>query len=409
MGSAKSIDALVAKHAILEISSNQEFRVADDFSRGKSVPIPRSADILQWHMEFIKAAEIPKRVLDGAANFRYANADTGVDFRHPALVDRYLGNSGRMTGDKADNTTGDKLDRTGDKTGNTTGDKLGRTDETGIQFDHNYFWFDAVSGSKVPIDDNGHGTHTMSVAPLDGMSQYGRWGWHPELYLKCLQFFLSPTDLQGQNPRPDLRPHVIGNSYACPVKEGCSKITFHAAILALKRAGIFFVTSAGNDGQFGCGSISNPPAVDPLSFTVAASEYNSYARFKNSSIGPVAGRTVAIDLIAPGADITGAILNNDYAARSGTSAAAPQVAAAALIVMAACPHLERKVDRVATILRRSASPKYSTLNCGKDHSKRIPNNEFGFGFLNVNRAITMCQKQYSSFKTISEKTQHYKI
>jgi serine protease AprX len=32
---------------------------------------------------------------------------------------------------------------------------------------------------------------------------------NPSTYIECLQFFVAPTDLQGKNPRIDLRPHSM--------------------------------------------------------------------------------------------------------------------------------------------------------------------------------------------------------
>jgi serine protease AprX len=31
----------------------------------------------------------------------------------------------------------------------------------------------------------------------------------PQTFLNCLQFFAAPTDLNGQNRNPDLRPHTV--------------------------------------------------------------------------------------------------------------------------------------------------------------------------------------------------------
>ncbi len=38
----------------------------------------------------------------------------------------------------------------------------------------------------------------------------------PATYSECYQWFIAPTDLNGQNPRPDLAPDVINNSWGCP-------------------------------------------------------------------------------------------------------------------------------------------------------------------------------------------------
>ena len=45
----------------------------------------------------------------------------------------------------------------------------------------------------------------------------------PATYTECFQFFIAPTDLNGQNPDPTLRPHVMNNSWICPPSEGCAR------------------------------------------------------------------------------------------------------------------------------------------------------------------------------------------
>ncbi len=36
----------------------------------------------------------------------------------------------------------------------------------------------------------------------------------PEAYIKCLQWFLAPTDTSGNNPDPTKRPHIIYLPYS---------------------------------------------------------------------------------------------------------------------------------------------------------------------------------------------------
>ena len=120
--------------------------------------------------------------------------------------------------------------------------------------DHNYNWHDSIhndiSGNggnvcgfdtQAPCDDNGHGTHTTGTTSGDdgagnqvGVAPGAKWiGCHnmdenvgrPETYTECFQWFIAPTDLTNQNPRPDLRPDVINNSWTCPASELCAPTT----------------------------------------------------------------------------------------------------------------------------------------------------------------------------------------
>ncbi|MCP6756445.1 hypothetical protein NL533_32960, partial [Klebsiella pneumoniae] len=58
-----------------------------------------------------------------------------------------------------------------------------------------------------------------SAAPI-GVAPEARWigcrnmengVGRPSTYIECLQFFLAPTDLAGNNPNPALRPNIVNN------------------------------------------------------------------------------------------------------------------------------------------------------------------------------------------------------
>src|SRR5205814_10517570 len=167
----------------------------------------------------------------------------------------------------------------------------------GSTADHNYNWHDSIhsdiSGngsnpcgfdSQQPCDDNGHGTHTTGTTSGDdgsgnqvGVAPGAKWiGCHnmdenvgrPETYSECFQWFIAPTDLNNQNPNPDLSPDVINNSWGCPPEEGCTNVTVLQTIVENTRAaGIVVVVSAGNDGS-GCESVVDPAAIYDASFSV---------------------------------------------------------------------------------------------------------------------------------------------
>jgi serine protease AprX len=59
---------------------------------------------------------------------------------------------------------------------------------------------------------------------------------------------LAPTDLGGNNPNPDLRPHATGHSYGC-ARQRCPDFeAIRDAVEALRASGIFVVVAAGNNG-----------------------------------------------------------------------------------------------------------------------------------------------------------------
>src|SRR5690606_18118605 len=152
---------------------------------------------LEWGLSNIRAPEAWEAFGAQGEGIVVANIDTGVQFDHPALVNQYRGNLGGS-------------------------------------FDHNYNWFDpaGVCGSPEsgPCDNADHGTHTMGTIVGDdlagnqiGVAPRARWiaakgcedlNCSNEALLSSGQWLLAPTDLNGENPRPDLRPNIINNSWS---------------------------------------------------------------------------------------------------------------------------------------------------------------------------------------------------
>lgn len=350
---------------------------------------------IQWNIRKIGADKVWS---NGLARSRgqgvtYAIADTGVEYKHPNIRNNYMGL---------------------------------RSDGT---YNHNYAWYDGVRkpvaaggrtqsrcgvASNEPCDDQGHGTHVTGTAVGGdgfGVAPGARWiGCRnmdnglgaPVTYLICLNFFLAPHDLQGRNPRPELRPHVIGNSYGCPDSEGCSKRAMKAAVEALRAAGIFMSVSAGNEGP-SCGTVDAPPALEPLVFSVGATdESDKLAPF--SSRGPVTidgQQWRKPDISAPGVGILAAYPGDGMRRLSGTSMASPHVSGAVILLTANCPCLERDNERLQAILQSTAvhlMPPAGERLCGQDNAKSVPNNFFGYGRIDVENAVNVCRELCSSFK-----------
>ena len=163
----------------------------------------------------------------------------------------------------------------------------------GSTANHNYNRHDSIhSGGGAcgpnrvePCDDHGHGTHTTGTAAgFDGgTNQIGvapgaKWigcrnmdvgNGTPATYTECFQFFIAPTDLNGQNLDPTLRPYVMNNSWGCPPSEGCAADTLRTIIENTEAAGIFVEASAGNSGS-SCSTVSDPPAIYAASYSTGA-------------------------------------------------------------------------------------------------------------------------------------------
>jgi serine protease AprX len=205
----------------------------------------------------------------------------------------------------------------------------------------------------------------------------------PARYTECFEWFLAPTDARGENPRPDLAPHVINNSWGCPPSEGCTDPNVLQAVVDhVAAAGIFVVVAAGNSGS-ACSTVTDAPAPYASSFTVGATTLSDeIAGF--SSRGPAAGSgRLKPDISAPGVGIRTSTPPSGFRSFSGTSAAAPHVTGAVALLWSASPELVGRVASTAALLERTAAPLTSAQDCAGFPGSHVPNAVFGFGRLDV--------------------------
>ena len=326
---------------------------------------------ITWNVSQVKAPQAWALGFKGTGMV-VAGADTGVQWDHPALKSHYRGWNGTTV-------------------------------------NHSYNWHDATSAhSQTPVDPQFHGTFTMSEMVGDdgvgnqvGVAPGAKWiacrnmdqngNGTPAEYIECFDFLLAPYPYnQPSLANPAMAPDVINNSWDCPTTEGCSVNTLLQVVNTVRAAGIVPVMAAGNTGP-GCSTVNLPPAIYANAISVGATDsYNNIAVF--SSRGPVtadgSGR-LKPELVAPGQYITGAIAyNNMYQAYwSGTSMAAPEVAGAVAILWQAKPSLIGNVTLTLTYLTQNATQLTSTQTCGNYHGASIPNTAFGYGLLNILKAV----------------------
>jgi subtilisin family serine protease len=215
----------------------------------------------------------------------------------------------------------------------------------------------------------------------------------PITYSECYEWFVAPTDLEGNNPDPEAAPHVINNSWSCPDWEGCDDLTVLRTVVEnVRAAGIVTIHAAGNSGP-DCGTIDEPAAIYDASFTVGATSGktvdNEYiAGF--SSRGPaVIGEEINLkpDVTAPGQSINSSLPGGIYGILSGTSMAAPHVAGLVALAISADPSLSGQVDQLEQLISRSALAKTSAENCGGVPGDQVPNNVYGYGRIDALNTI----------------------
>ena len=374
-GNRAAVEALAARPDVQAIESDAAFTVQLEQPETQAPQAPQAPATAGWDLTWINVPSV-WALGDTGQNTVYANADTGVQWDHPALKAHYRGWNGSTA-------------------------------------DHNYNWWDAIHSDidgngnpcgfnlAVPCDDNGHGTHTMGTGVGDdgagnqiGVAPGAKWigcrnmdanVGRPSTYIECMQFFLAPTDLNGNNPDPSKRPDAVGNSYGCPSSELCNANSLLTAMDSLRAAGIFMAVSAGNSGS-ACSTVSDPPSLYDSGITVGASGFQTDTIASYSSRGPVTAdgsNRKKPDLVAPGSSVRSSYPTNTYATLSGTSMASPHVAGAVALLWSAFPSLRGNVDHTEFILEQTAVHLTTTQGCGGDTASQVPNNVYGYGRIDV--------------------------
>jgi serine protease AprX len=367
-GNRALLNELASRPDVRQIDANPHVRT--------NLPVPGALDApdqpngIEWNVTKVKAPKVWALGFKGEGHV-VAGADTGVQWDHPALKGHYRG----WNGTKAS---------------------------------HDFNWHDSTSShSPTPVDPHSHGTFTVSQMVGDdghgnqiGVAPGAQWiacrnmdpsgTGSPTTYSECFQFLMAPYPVGG-NPNqgdPTKAPDSINNSWGCPPSEGCSANTLQTVVDNVRAAGIFSAVAAGNSGS-SCSSVSDPPSIYDSSITVGATDSaNRIASF--SSRGPVTidgSNRRKPDISAPGVNIRGAVPTNAYASGwNGTSMATPHLAGAIALLWQAKPSLDGDVNATETLLEKKAVHIKTTETCGGTQGK-VPNNVFGYGVLNIYRAV----------------------
>ncbi|PDW02044.1 S8 family serine peptidase [Candidatus Viridilinea mediisalina] len=376
-GDASTVAALAAD---LRVAQIRAFEVAHLDAPSPSVP---RAELQQlslcaaddqhvcWNIRQVGANRVWNDFGVRGTGITVASIDSGVMLEHPALLAAYRGNQG------------------------------GR-------IEHRYNWYDPYGSAPSPSDAGIHGTHVTGIMvgrgtsasnPAIGVAPGANWiaaracsarDCNEADIIQAAQWLLAPTDTNGRNPRPDLRPHIINNSWT----SGQDNAWFTSYVNAWRAAGIYPVFAGGNSGNTRQCSTVQSPGDFPNVTAVGATDSNK-ALVHFSSIGPTLDGRIKPDLVAPGSSVISSVDDSRiYASLNGTSMAAPHVAAGVALLWAANPALLGDYAATYAALTRSAEPIDVDSRFGSDTfancpADQLPNNIIGYGLLNLHAAVGM--------------------
>ncbi len=352
----------LAQHpAVASIAANQAFSNPDL----AATPVT-TAESVAWGVTAVNAPQVWNTWGVRGQGIVVANIDTGVTVSHTALLKNYRGWS-------------------------ATG------------FSNDYNWFDPTYQYRLPTDPAGHGTHTMGslVGANDrqgmalGVAPAARWiaaracgalTCDELALIRSAQWMLAPTRVGCErnqqiacDPRPDLRPHIINNSWG-----GQGESTWYSGyITAWDAAGILSIFAAGNLGASGCRT-STAPGNNANVFSVGAVDNNNLiASF--SSRGPTSDGRTNPDISAPGLRVPSAWPDGSTTMLDGTSMAAPHVSGIAALIWSANPQYIGNLAATQALLNNTSLARYSA-QCGDPITAR-PNNVYGWGNVDAYAAV----------------------
>ncbi|MBU5465821.1 S8 family serine peptidase [Virgibacillus sp. MSJ-26] len=357
-GSKEVAKDIAAYPEVEKVLPNEERELFPTSVTDETVKKPEAnLDQIEWNIEKVKAPQVWDKGINGQGAV-IASIDTGVQWDHPALKEKYRG---------YDSETG--------------------------EMNHSYSWFDATAEATEPMDDEGHGTHTVGTvvgSEPDNTEQIGvapGASWiavkafkdgkaTDEDLLAAAEWILAPTDEAG-NTRLDQAPDVVNNSWGGG--PGLDE-WYRDVVREWRHANIFPVFAAGNvdsDNPGGPESVASP-ANYPESFAVGATDIvDKVASF--SLRGPSPYDEIKPDVVAPGQVIRSSIPGDGYAENSGTSMAAPAVAGVAGLMRSVDKTISP--DQLEDILTSTAIP------LTDEEYEDSPNNGYGYGLVDALNAV----------------------
>lgn len=301
----------------------------------------------QYALQRIRAQQAWK-VATGKG-IRVAVIDTGIDWDHPDLRNQLAVN---VAEDINKNGTFEPWPHTVSIDGRT-GD-LNDVDDDGNGYTDDVIGFDFVDQfipnvgddqhrDPIPADEQGHGTSVAGIIAGEANNHVGIAGLAYDARIVVLRSF----DATGNADEDDIAAALVYaalnnvNIVNMSFGDGIDSPVLRDAIAFAAESGCLLVASAGNTGTI---SRQFPAGYNPV-IAVGATNAND-VRAVFSSTGSL------LNLTAPGDGIVTTAVGSRYRVASGTSFAAPYVAAAAALLLELRPHL--RAEELSGILQETS-------------------------------------------------------
>ena len=302
----------------------------------------------------------------GSGSVTVAVIDTGVDYNHEDLKDNIWKNTGEIPNDGIDN------------------------DGDGIVDD--YYGADMVNGSGSAMDDEGHGTHVAGIIAASNNDK-GVVGIAYNTKIMPIKagdasgYFMQDNIARAINYAYEKGADVINMSFG----GSASSVAVQDA-LSMAYSRCVLVASAGNDGEpneatdsYSMPVPNYPAALSYVMGVMSVDEDGKESGFTNWDVNALNNKEY--EVYAPGEQILSTVPGDRYARLSGTSMAAPVVAAEAALLRSRYKDMDQYPTKF--IYGQIIGTADNTVTCAdpkKHEAHNIP------GMVNFKEAMTKLPK-----------------